>query len=78
MMDDRTPARIITTRLGPLALGNVDVGTGASVPDAPVDCPACEALRRDQTRAALVEFRRALRMLDANAQLLIAALDLEC
>lgn len=42
------------------------------------DCPACEALRRDQTRAALVEFRRALKMLDANAQALIAALDLEC
>lgn len=77
-MEGCTPALSIMTRLGPLALGNVDVDTGASVPDAPVDCPACEALRRDQTRAALVEFRRALKMLDANAQALIAALDLEC
>lgn len=77
-MDDRTPARIITTRLGPLALGNVDVDTGASVSGERADCPACEDQRREQTRAALVEFRRALKMLDVNAQLLITALDLEC
>lgn len=45
---------------------------------ADLDCPSCEDRRREQTRAALVEFRRALKMLDANAQSLIAALDLEC
>lgn len=47
-------------------------------PDDVGDCPPCEERRRQQTRAALVEFRRALKMLDGNAQALIVALDLEC